>query len=75
MNRKSRSENSIRSFVWMVYTAGVISVFPFVIRTLLIRYIGIEYTGVSNLFAAVLQVLNIADLGIEPAASFFYTNL
>ncbi len=67
----SRTRNAANNFIWLAVSVVISSVFPFVIRTLLIRFIGIEYTGVSSLFTSVLQVLNMADLGIESAVLFY----
>ena len=59
--------HTIRNFIWTVYGSLISTIFPFITRTLLIHYIGIEYSGVSNLFTSVLQVLNLADFGIDNA--------
>ena len=42
-------------------------IFPFIIRTLLIRYMGKEYVGMGSLFSSVLQVLNMTEMGISSA--------
>ena len=71
MNNRNRFENVSRSIIWQMYTLFITSVFPFVIRTVMIKTLGMEYTGVSSLFASVLQVMSVADLGIDTAASFY----
>jgi len=43
---------------------------PFVVRTILIRVIGIEYAGLNSLFVSLLQVLNLAELGFSNAVVF-----
>jgi O-antigen/teichoic acid export membrane protein len=43
---------------------------PFLLRTLIIFEIGIEYLGLDGLFVSVLQVLNIAELGFSSAIVF-----
>ena len=48
----------------------VTSLFPFVIRFFMIQKWGLEYLGISGLFASVLQVMNIAELGIGNAILF-----
>lgn len=45
-------------------------VFPFAIRSVFIRTIGMEYLGLNSLFTAVLQVLNLAELGVSSALVF-----
>lgn len=48
----------------------------FVIRKLFINYLGIEYLGYNSVFQNVLQMLNLADLGIGIAiTSFLYKPL
>ncbi len=39
----------------------------FVIRTVIIHYLGVEYAGINGLFTAVMQVLNLAELDIGAA--------
>lgn len=60
---KNAKRNMIFGFVIRLYDMLV----PFVIRTVMIRYIGVEYLGLSSLFASVLQVLNLAELGVGSA--------
>lgn len=43
---------------------------PFVIRTVLIKTIGIEYAGLNSLFASILQVLNLSELGFSSAVVY-----
>lgn len=35
---------------------------PFILRTVMIRYMGIQYAGLNTLFHSILQVLNMAEL-------------
>lgn len=48
----------------------IIMIISFVSRSIFIRYLGIEYLGVSGLFANVLGVLSLAELGIGSAMTF-----
>ena len=55
--------------------AGVINrivtlVLPFIVRTLLIKYIGIDYAGLNGLYSSILQVLSIAELGFSSAVVY-----
>lgn len=45
-------------------------IFPFLIRTVMIRSLGIEYLGINNLFASILSVLSLAELGFGSALVF-----
>ena len=69
--REQKVKSTIKNLYSKLYIVAVTSIFPYIIRTLLIKYIGIEYTGVSSLFSSVLQVLNMADLGFGTAVVFF----
>ena len=44
--------------------------FPFLIRTVLIKKIGIEYAGLNSLFSSILQVLNLTELGFASAVVY-----
>ena len=43
---------------------------PFIIRTVLINSLGIEYLGLNSLFSSILHVLNLAELGVGSAMVF-----
>ena len=60
---KNAKRNIIFGFLLRIYTTLV----PFVIRTIMIYYVGMEYLGLSSLFSSVLQVLNLAELGVGSA--------
>lgn len=56
-------------------TAGLIykiitAALPFYIRTILLKFVGIEFLGIRGLFASILQVLNLAELGFCEAIVF-----
>ena len=44
-----------------------LSVFPFIMRTVMLHTIGIGYLGLNGLFTSVLQLLSISELGISGA--------
>ena len=52
-----------------VYKRQVLTL-PFIIRTIIIRELGVEYAGLSTLFASILQVLNMTELGFSSAVIF-----
>lgn len=45
-------------------------IFPFALRTIFIKTLGIQYLGLNSLFTSVLQVINLAELGISSALVF-----
>lgn len=62
-----RSENATRNIVFGVVLKIYQMVIPFMMRTAMIYLLGVEYVGLNSLFASVLQVLNIAELGVGSA--------
>lgn len=66
----SRSKNAARNVIaGIIYKACSVG-FPFIIRTLMIKNMGAEYLGLSNLFSSILQVLSLAELGFGSAVVF-----
>ena len=63
---QNAKRNIVFGFILRVYQLLV----PFVIRTAMIHYIGVDYLGLSSLFSSVLQVLNMAELGVGSAMVF-----
>lgn len=63
---KNASRNAIFGFILKIYSL----VLPFVIRTAMIYLMGVEYLGLNSLFTSVLQVLNLAELGVGSAMVF-----
>lgn len=43
---------------------------PFAIRTVMMYTIGVQYLGLNSLFTSILQVLNLAELGVGSAMVF-----
>ena len=63
----SRVQNARRNLAFGMVNRAVAMLMPFLSRTALIYVLGMEYAGLSTLFTNVLQVLNLADLGIGTA--------
>ena len=63
----SRTENSIRNIAFGIINRLVSILFPFIVRTIFIKVLGEEYLGLNSLYSSVLQVLNLADLGLASA--------
>lgn len=66
----NRTENSIRNIFWGVISKFVMLIFPFIIRTVLIKSLGAEFLGLNSLFTSILTVLNLAELGFSSAIVF-----
>lgn len=60
---KNAGRNVAFGFIQKTYQI----VMPFIMRTIMIYFMGIEYTGLNNLFVSILQVLNLAELGVGAA--------
>ena len=60
---KNAKQNIIFGTVYKIYLIIV----PFLMRTLMIYQMGMEYAGLNNLFTSIFQILNLAELGIGAA--------
>lgn len=63
----NRTQNATRNAISGVVNRIVGLFIPFLLRTALIKVLGEQYLGLSNLFSSILQVLNLADLGFSSA--------
>lgn len=62
-----RTKNASRNIVFGVILKIVQIFIPFFMRTAMIYFMGVEYLGLNSLFTAILQVLNLAELGVGSA--------
>lgn len=60
---KNASRNIVFGIIQKIYTLAV----PFLMRTLMIYFMGVQYLGLNSLFASILQVLNLTELGVGSA--------
>lgn len=67
---KTRTQNTIRNFSSGLIKQILNIVLPFIIRTIVIYYLGAEYQGLSGLFTSILQMLSLAELGFSTAVVF-----
>lgn len=65
-----RTKNATRGIAF----GGIMKLYqmivPFCMRTALIYFMGVQYLGLNSLFTSVLQVLNLAELGVGNAMVF-----
>lgn len=63
----NRTQNAIRNIIF----GGILRIYqivvPFIMRTVMIYCMGVEYLGLNSLFTSILQVLNLAELGVGSA--------
>lgn len=62
-----RTKNAVRNIIFGVLLKLYQIVIPFLMRTAMIYIMGVQYMGLNSLFTSVLQVLNLAELGVGSA--------
>lgn len=67
----ARTKNTVRNTAWGAIYRLIALAGPFVIKTIIIKKIGMEYSGLNTLFNSILTMLNLANLGFS--ASLVYT--
>ena len=66
----TRTDNIIRNSKFAIIKFVMQLVLQFILRTVLIYTLGKEYVGINGLFSNILNLLNLADLGIGTAIVF-----
>lgn len=62
-----RTKNATRNIFFGVVLKIYQILIPFLMRTAMIYLMGVQYLGLNSLFTSVLQVLNLAELGVGSA--------
>lgn len=62
-----RTKNAGRNILFGTILRIYQIAFPFIMRTAMIYIMGVQYLGLNSLFTSVLQVLNLAELGVGSA--------
>ena len=62
-----RTKNATRNIVFGFFLKIYQIFIPFLMRTAMIYFMGVQYLGLNSLFASILQVLNLAELGVGNA--------
>ncbi|WP_408071405.1 lipopolysaccharide biosynthesis protein [Butyrivibrio sp. JL13D10] len=65
-----RTKNATRNMIAGIILKMQQILMPFVMRTAMIYFMGVQYLGLNSLFSSVLQVLNLAELGVGTAMVF-----
>lgn len=68
--RIERTKNTIKNIKAGMVLRLYQTIVPFLMRTAMIYFMGVQYLGLNSLFASILQVLNMAELGIGSAMVF-----
>lgn len=66
----ARSKNTISGSFWGLVYRVVATLFPFLIRTIIIKEFGSDYLGLNSLFSSILHVLNLSELGLSTAITY-----
>ena len=56
-----RKKNASRNIIYGVGFRIFQTIVPFLIRTVMIYFMGMQYVGLNTLFTSILQVLNLAE--------------
>ena len=67
MAKIERTKNATRNIIFGIILKVYQIFMPFMLRTAMIYFMGVQYLGLSSLFSSVLQVLNLAELGVGSA--------
>ena len=62
-----RTKKSLENIFFGLINRFVLMIFPFAVKTILIKKLGTEYLGLNNLFSSILQVLSLSELGVGTA--------
>lgn len=65
-----RTKNATRNIVYGTFLKIYQIIGPFILRTIFIYTLGMQYLGLNSLFSSVLTVLNMAELGVGSAMVF-----
>ena len=63
---KNSAKNIISGFIMRIISM----LMPFIIRTLIIKKLGVDYLGLNSLFSSILQVLSLSELGFATAVAY-----
>ena len=66
-----RLKNSRRNIISGILNLMVATVLPFINRTIILHTLGSEFTGLSDLFSSILEVLNIAEFGFSVVIVYY----
>ena len=65
-----RTKNSVKGIVSGMINKIILLIIPFIVRTIFIKTLGMEYLGLNSLFSSILNILNLAELGVGSAIVF-----
>lgn len=66
----NRTRNARRNILSGLANKFLSILMPFIIRTVMIKKLGMDYLGLDNLFVSILQILNLSELGLSSAVVY-----
>lgn len=69
-NNDSRTKNSVKNIIYTIGGQLCKEFLAFVVRTVFIRTLAVEYLGVNGLFTNILSFLSLAEMGVGSAIIF-----
>lgn len=66
----NRTKNTFRNIIWGSLNKCILIIFPFIVKTVIIKVLGVNYLGLNNLFASIIAILNLSELGFSSAIVF-----
>ena len=67
MLKFERTKNATRNILFGMLLRFYQIIVPFLMRTAIIYFMGVEYLGLNSLFTSIVQVLNLTELGVGSA--------
>lgn len=65
-----RSKNAKRNILAGTVNRIITTILPFIVQTIMIRTLGLNYVGIKGLFTSILAVLSLTELGVGSAIVF-----
>jgi O-antigen/teichoic acid export membrane protein len=62
-----KSRNARRNILWGMINKFITILLPFINRTIFLYILGVELLGLNSLFTSILQMLNLAEMGVGSA--------
>ena len=64
---ESRTKKSINNIIGGLMFKLIALIFPFIIKAVMIKKLGVQYLGLNSLFTSILMVLSLSELGVGSA--------
>ena len=65
-----RTKNALRIITFSGLYQVMNNFVPFIMRTVILHFLGVEYLGLNGLFRSIFSILNLAELGVGSAMVF-----